>query len=168
MKSPFALAFVRAPVFRGWGASAELRDTSQLLRPLTLCLRPSGGCPHPRRPGHLDPTQRHPINLCLRHSEQLSSGPFPFPKGQMAITRSSPTPAPVHTPELQGGRRQQRLPQGAGSHGVCGSLDPGPSHPRTPGWFQKGLTQASAQSHRAGPSRVGVWALACANSTQPR
>ena len=166
--SPFALAFVRAPVCRGSGASAELRCKSQLLRPLTLCLRPSGGCPHPRRPGHLDPMQRHPINLCLRHSGQLTSGPFPHPKGQMAITRSSPTPAPVHTPELHGGRWQQRLPQGEGGHGVCGSLDPGPSHPRTPGWFQKVLTQASAQSRRAGPSGVGVRALACADSAQSR
>lgn len=163
---PFALAFVGAPVCRVRGQLPWSFAARQLLCLSLFVFVPVEAAPpeEARTSGPNAKTPNQSLPTTLRTTDK--AGPFLTQKAKMAITRSSPT-LPQCTPQSStaaGGNRVFHREKVV--TGVCGSLDPGPSHPRTPGWFQKVLTQASAQSRQAGPSRVVVRALACADSAQ--
>ena len=159
----FALAFVRAPVCRGWGASVELCCTPQQLRPLTLYLHPSGGCPHPRRPGHLDPMQtpNQSLPMTLRTTDQRALSSPKRPNGHHTVEPNSHPSAHPRAPQ-----RQVATASSTGSRWSQGlwQFRPWPLSSQNP-WvvLERTLTQASARRCQAGPSGVGVWALACAD-----
>ena len=153
-----------------------LHRASQPLCPLTLCLHPRRGGPRPRRPGHLDPTQRHPINqrLCLRHARQLPQRVLSSPKRPNGHQTVGPNPRPSAHPKAPWLQMQVATAWSTGSRLATATVwssaavsTLAPLIPESPGEVsERTLTQASPWRHRVGLSGVGVQALVFADSTQ--
>lgn len=96
----------------GVGGICGALCTSQLLRPLALCLHPSGGCPHPRRPGHLDPTQspNQSLPMTLRTTDQRALSSPKRPNGHHTVEPNSHPSAHPRAP-----RRQVAIASSTGS-----------------------------------------------------
>lgn len=140
--STFAPGFVKAPACRGRGAPWRFTERRSHFALSLLVFIPAEVAP---ARGGQDIWTQSISGFAYNTPDNCPSGSFPRQKGQMAIKRLIPTPAPVHTPKLHGCRCRWRRPrpQGAGwPLRLCGPAQQFRpwllSSQNPPGRFQKG------------------------------